>query len=90
MVTVDRLKKFFPSENADCRPDKSVDLSMPGNEFATDFEPKDVNELVVEDFSLELLQNPQVQQNVPQNQQTQWRRQSRKYRLFQMIRHHNA
>ena len=63
---------------------------MPGNEFATDFEPKDVNELVVEDFSLELLQNPQVQQNVPQNQQTQWRRQSRKYRLFQMIRHHNA
>ena len=63
---------------------------MPGNEFATDFEPKDVNELVVEDFSLELLQNPQVQQNVPQNQQTQWRRQSRKYRLFQMIRHQSA
>ena len=41
---------------------------MPGNEFATDFKPEDIDELGIEDFPLELLQNPQVEQNVPRNQ----------------------
>ena len=30
IVTIDRLKKFFPSKNADCRQDAEADLSMPG------------------------------------------------------------